>query len=502
MRNNQPRAALRRRWRWRVAVQIAGTILFITFSITFGGYSVEAIACAALLQQPQRQGQTQQSEHAGHHRPKNEPQQTAPSGPGLTLADLEKMALEANPTISQAEAATRAAEGRRVQAGLLPNPIIGYAGEELSTRAFSEKSEHYFFIEQTVPLGGKLGKSRKIFAQEKAQAEQDATAQKQRILNAVRMLYYEALGAQKLVEMRGQLAKLASEAVGISGELFNVGQADRPDVLAGEVESQRARLDLIMAENERDRIWQQLGAVVGNPFLKPARLDGDLERGLPEFDQEKILATLLRDSPEVKRTQAGIERAKAALARAKADPLPDLFLRGGIGYSNEVLELRNPPPGPPRKTGPEAFVEIGLRIPLFNRNQGGISAAKAELEIAEREAKRVELMLRARLAGAFRTYQNSLRVASEYERQIIPRAQRAYELYLTSFKQMAAAYPQVLITQRTLFQTRADYIAALTDAWQSAIQIQGFLLTGGLDAPGGMPGGAGEATVQSNMERE
>ncbi len=261
----------------------------------------------------------------------------APAGPALTLADLEKMALQANPTVAQAEAAIRAAEGRRVQAGLLPNPIIGYAGEELSTRAFSEKSEHYFFIEQTVPLGGKLGKSRKIFAQEKAQAEQVAAAQKQRILNAVRMLYYQALGAQQLVEMRGQLAKLAREAVGISGELFNVGQADRPDVLAGEVEAQRAQLDLMMAENERDQGWQQLAAVVGNPFLKPARLDGDLERGLPEFDQETILATLLRDSPEVKRAQAGIERAKAALTRAKADPLPDLFLRRAPTTSRRSL---------------------------------------------------------------------------------------------------------------------------------------------------------------------
>ncbi|MCI0662575.1 MAG: TolC family protein [Acidobacteria bacterium] len=413
------------------------------------------------------------------------PQQTAPAGPVLTLVELEKMALDANPTLAQADAAIRAADGRRLQAGLFPNPIIGYLGEELSTRAFSEKSEHYFFFEQTVPLGGKLDKSRKVITHEKAQAEQDAAAQKQRVLNAVRIYYYQALGAQNLVEVRGQLAKLARDAVGISSELLNVGQADRPDMLASEVEAERARLDLIMAENERDRIWQQLGAIVGNPFLKPTRLAGELHRGLPAFDPETVIATMLRDSPQVKRAQAGIERAKAELVRAKAEPSPDLYFRGGIGYSTETLELLNPPPGPPRRTGPEAFVEAGVRIPLFNRNQGGISAATAELEIAEREAKRIELVLRARLAGAFRSYQNSLRVASEYERQIIPRAQRAYELYLTSFKQMAAAYPQVLITQRTLFQTRADYIVSLTDAWQSAIQIQGFLLIGGLDAPGG-----------------
>src|SRR4030095_15264119 len=48
---------------------------------------------------------------------------------------------------------------------------------------------------------------------ERAQAQAEAATQKQRVLNAVRTLYYEALGAQRLVEVRAELAKLASEAV-------------------------------------------------------------------------------------------------------------------------------------------------------------------------------------------------------------------------------------------------------------------------------------------------
>ena len=133
-----------------------------------------------------------------------------------------------------------------------------------------------------------------------------------------------------------------------------------------------------------------------------------------------------------------------------------------------------------------------MRIPLFNRNQGAIAAAGAELDFAEREARRVELTLRARTAAAFRTYQNALSVATEYQEQIIPRARQAYELYLTSFKQMAAAYPQVLISQRTFFRVRAEYIRALVDVWQNATQLQGFMLTGALDAPGGASSGMGE----------
>jgi hypothetical protein len=106
------------------------------------------------------QSQTKGGEHERHQADEKRERQAVITGPSLRLEDLERMALQNNPTVAQAEAAIRAAEGRRVQAGLMPNPIIGYAGEELSPRAFGQKSEHYIFAEQEIPLGGKLKKSR------------------------------------------------------------------------------------------------------------------------------------------------------------------------------------------------------------------------------------------------------------------------------------------------------------------------------------------------------
>ena len=43
--------------------------------------------------------------------------------------------------------------------------------------------------------------------------------------------------------------------------------------------------------------------------------------------------------------------------------------------------------------------------------------------------------------------------------------------------------PQVLISQRTLFQLEADYVQALANAWQSALEIRGFGLMDGLSGP-------------------
>lgn len=401
-----------------------------------------------------------------------------PEGPLLRLEDLERMGLEKNPTLAQAEASIRVSQGRRRQAGLYPNPVIGYFGEELAFRAMNQISEHGVFVEQTIPLGGKLSKAKRIFAREAEQAESIAQAQRQRVLNSVRMLYYDALGAQRLVDLRIELGNLAREAGEITKELYNVGQADRPDYLEIEIEIERAEIDLLRAKNDREEVWRVLGTMVGNSELRPARLSGNLEDGIASFDQDELLNTLLRDSPEIKVAQAGVERARAVLVRARAERIPDLFVRGGIAYNNERLESDG------RKVGAEGVLEVGVNVPIFNRNQGGIAAAEAELAIGERELQRLQLLLRGRFASSFREYRNAAQMAEKYRALVIPKARASYDMYLSNFKQMAAAYPQVLIAQRTLFQVEAEYARALIQLRQSLVGLRGFLLTGGLDAVG------------------
>lgn len=400
-------------------------------------------------------------------------------GETLTLEMLEQRAIRNNPTLSQADAVIQAAEGRRKQAGLWPNPIVGYDGDGLAFNSLVApyRNGQYFYFEQSILTGGKLSKSKKIALQERTQAEANAVSQRMRVLNSVRMLYYELLGAQQLMDLRKRLADLTREAAGISEGLYNVGQADRPDVLASEVEAQRAEIDQLRAENELNRVWQRMAALVNDPALRPARLAGSIEAEAPKLEHDEVLATILRESPEMKAALAGVERAKAAIRRARAEPMPDVFFRTTIGYSNEFSEFFG------GKTGWESRVEAGVRIPIFNRNQGNVAATSAELMAAEREVTRVELDLRSRFADAYNHYLTSLAITNRYQREVLPRSQRAYDLYLARFRQMAAAYPQVLISQRTLFQLQTEYVSSLVDLWRNIVQLRGLLLTGGLEAP-------------------
>jgi cobalt-zinc-cadmium efflux system outer membrane protein len=404
-----------------------------------------------------------------------------PGSQVLTLADLEQRALARNPTLAQAASEVQAARGRARQAGMLPNPTVGYTGEEISRGPVIRGGEHGFFVEQTIPLGGKLGLSREIFAREATEAEALVEMQRLRVLTDVRMFYYAALAAERRVEVRGRLAALAAEAVGISRQLFNTGAADLPDVMESEIEARRMQLSFEAAQNDRYRVWRRLASMVGDPALIPQPLDGTIDAPIPELDREAIIQEVLKGSPELKAARLVVERAQAALKRARREPVPDLVLRGGPRYNRELFELNGQP------VGWEAAVDVGFVIPLFNRNQGAIAEARAEVGRAEQEVGRLELELRSCAADAFDRYLTTLRSVEAYRTDVLPRAERSYQLYLARYREMGAAYPQVLIAQRTWFQATDQYIDSAEDAWAAVLELQGMLLTGGLD-PAASPG--------------
>jgi outer membrane protein, heavy metal efflux system len=393
----------------------------------------------------------------------------------IGLKELQQMALQNNPTLAQAIANIHAAEGRKQQSGLYPNPTVGYQGEEMRGGSF-RGGEQGFFVQQNIVTAGKLGLNRNIFEQEKRQAETEADEQKLRVVTNVKMSYIQALSAQQTLELRHNLSKLAQDAVETSRQLANVGQADSPDVLEAEVEGEQAELAVTMAEQNQQRVWKELAAVVGNPHLHLMRLEGKLE-DMPAVDADGLVEKIVNESPAVKIAELGVKKAEAGLARAKREPIPDLQLRAGMQQNRELLDTTG------RPTGLQGFADVGVQIPIFNRNQGSVASSKADLERAQQEVERVKLALRERAASVVQSYAYSQAAAARYKNEMIPRAQKAYEMYAKKYQQMAAAYPQVLIAQRTLIQLEVAYVNALESAATNSVALESYLLTDGLEAP-------------------
>lgn len=402
---------------------------------------------------------------------------------GLTLDQLESMALHFNPTLVQAQAQVDASMSKSFQAGLMPNPVAGYVSEQMGAGGGPGETQGGF-IEQEIMLGGKLRLSRAKYRQEAAQAEMQVLAQQMRIVNGVRMKYYDVLAAQQLVEIERELLQNHEELLRTTREMANVGQANRPDVLQAQVSAQRQRIALRTAENRLRKSWQSLAAMVAAPQLPFSRVAGDIEQDIPTMDFEEALGQIIQHSPELQVARAEVLRDEITVRRERVQPIPNGFFRVETGYNWEVNLTT-------------VGVQYGWNFPVFNRNQGTIREAQAEVIRARAEVTRLELWLRQRLAEVFARYQTALATIQTYRAETLLQAREAYQLTLGGYRQRRTPWAQVVLSQRTYSDLVEEYIETLLELRHAETEINGMMLVDGLAQPEPpTPGGHIDATPQ------
>src|SRR6266478_5201700 len=431
------RSSRRRRGNYMRVRETFGTIMIA------GMLAAAATARAQEMQMPKQEQQQHQMQMAvvKPEYPRMGRSQEGAKGPLVTLEQVEKIAGESNPTLRQAEAEIRAAKARQQQSGLYPNPTVAYTGDEIRGGSVGGGKQG-FFVQQTVVTGGKLRLSREVFGRDIKLAEIEAEEQKMRVQSAVKMAFLRVLAAQELLDARRDMAMIAKDGAETQRRLMNTGQADQTELLGAEVEAQRMRMSARMQENTLREEWRSLAAVIGQPDLPLTAVAGDLEKGWPELNEEEAVESIAKQSPAVRIAEAAETRAQSVMQRAKREAIPDVEVRGGMEYNNELLGSA------PFAKGWEGIAEVAVQIPLFNRNQGNVAAARADIDRAEQEKKRVALTLRERAASVVDQYANARLMAVEYRDEMLPRAKKAYGLMVDRYGQMLASYPRVLDSQR------------------------------------------------------
>jgi cobalt-zinc-cadmium efflux system outer membrane protein len=384
----------------------------------------------------------------------------------LSLDDLEKMALANNPSITEAWARVGAARGKWVQAGLAPNPRLGYSGQQLGSGGQAEQQGVY--IEQELIRGGKLRLDRAVACQEIIHAQQLLDVQRRRVLTDVGMGYYSVLCAQKRLELTEELVRIGGQATKAAENLLENQERSRRDLLQARIDSKSALNFLQQARNQHLAAWRMLAAVLGTPEMPPNPLAGQLDDTETELAWEQSLQRLLSESPEVAAAVVQVERARWVVDRARAQAIPDVNVQGIIQHDNSTGSSNG-------------SLLISLPIPVLNRNQGGIRQAENELVAAQRAAERVELSLQRRLAPVFERYLTGRNRVDNYRAGILSDAQESLELTRHGYESGELDFLNLLTAQRTYFQSSLNYVEALCDMWAASAEIEGLLLTNSLE---------------------
>ena len=120
---------------------------------------------------------------------------------------------------------------------------------------------------------------------------------------------------------------------------------------------------------------------------------------------------------------------------------------------------------------------------MFDRNQGTVRQAAADLARSQAEVSRLQLDLHRRFADAFTRYQTAREQVENFRDQVLPKARKSVELYEEQLKARRAAFPQVLVARRTVYQLNEEYNRSLAQFRRAEVEVRGLLLVDGLTAP-------------------
>jgi cobalt-zinc-cadmium efflux system outer membrane protein len=374
------------------------------------------------------------------------------------LADFEHTAQENHPQLAAAWNAVQVAEGKAWQARLYPNPQLGFASPQLAGR----ESQYNTFISQDFLTGHKLRLDQAAACQEVEQARLAMVRARFDVLTAVRRKFYETLAAQHRVAVQEELVRLAARSQEIGKALLEGKFGTKVDTLLLDVQLIEAQAALESAHAELEADKRQLAAAAGVPLAPIEKLEANLEAEFLklEFDQVQQDAAFLN-------AQAGIaaaetERARILLRRAIVEPYPTFNVMGG--YQHQLEGVRE-----------QGIMQITMSVPLWNRNQGGIHAAEAQIGRADAEYRRVQLTLSGQAAEALGRYRAALALVERYQQFILPKSRESVDLSQQLYREKQLDFLHLIAAQRKLNEVNLGYIDAQARRWDAAADLANLL---------------------------
>jgi len=380
----------------------------------------------------------------------------------LTLDQAWDMAESLQPEIAEARAMGEAAEGRAKQAGLFPNPeaIVGANQLPLRSNAANEK-EFVAGMGQTIPLGGRLGKARQAELLDRELRARGLEVKRRDIRKRVHSAFATALFQEKAWQAQTGIQQNAAKAVAATQARVEAGDALREDLARVEMELARAKVELQRAESLRQQSRVALASAIGDATLSVKSLAGTLDATF-EIPTLETLAANLSDQPEVAQAEADVRVRNARVELAKAERIPDVK----VALLYHRLEASR-----------ENTLDVGFSIPLpiFNRNQGWLREARAEVAAAEARSRMTQNELLARLREFHLKLTAALANSRTMKAEILAKADIVLKAAEVRYAAGDISLTDILPVRRGWAEAQLSYLESLRDVMQAWAEIQSYL---------------------------
>lgn len=414
--------------------------------------------------------------------------QTIPAAPGrsvdpaggLSLEAAIALALKQEPALRAARSGIDAAVARRQQAALRANPSATFERREEPAG-----TDNQTMVGVQLPLElFRRGARVTVAEREVAIARFDVADRERHLAADVRTRYGEVLVAIRELSVLDDLLSAARQQLDIVGARVKEGAAPPLERDLLDVEVRRLASDRRLQTGRVDAALVALRRIVGLPPDAPLTVRETLEAvvvresapGAPVVPDAQDAQDAIESRADVRGAAARVAAADARIRQSQSEGRLDVslfgtYMRMDAGFPQNAF---GPHGGLERVRGVFNYVAGGamVMIPVFNRNQGAVAAARAERTAAEAEQEAALLQAQSDVAAARIEVRAAHEAVAQYRDGAQRLARQNVKVVAETFQLGRATVFDVLSEQRRYLDVEKAYTDALRSAFEARTRLQ------------------------------
>ncbi len=189
--------------------------------------------------------------------------------------------------------------------------------------------------------------------------------------------YYDSVRIQKQLAAIDQFSGLLRQGVGTAEARLNSGEGSKIDLLQTQVQLKQLELDRRQLSASLSARLREIVALSGVPSMQLQGVAGELPETPTTQDWKAVEDGLGLYQSRIRCRSGSHPSSERRHSSTRISALPNLGVQFGAGVDNGTNSgMMN--------------VQVGAPIPVFNKNQGNIAAARAEHCRAIQEAQRID----------------------------------------------------------------------------------------------------------------
>jgi len=385
----------------------------------------------------------------------------------LELSGLISEALERNPEIIAARDRWKSAEAIIDARRAFPDPRFSYTYfiESVETRVGPQ--EHILSANQTLPFYGKRNLRADIAAKDAENLKQVYEATKREVIRQVKGTFYDLFYVATLIEITHRERMLLKRFERIARTKYETGRGHQQNILKVHVEITKLNERLLNLEKQKQTAEAMLNILLNRPPTEPLAKPRQPDLMKISLGLEELLELAKENRPELKATEALIEKGENAYKLTKKDYYPDLTV--GINY----IEVGHRP-GDVEEEGKDAFnVMLSINVPIWRKKLSSQVQSARDTIAAHRNHHRNMLNRTLfKVKDSFFKIQTARDTIELYENALIPQAKQSMESAEAGYITGILSFLDLLDAERVLLNIQFGYWHAYTEYLKHANDLE------------------------------